>query len=407
MQSILILGRQPQLGLAELESLYVASSIKLINNQAVGLSVDHQSINFKNIGGSIKLAKFLHELPGSDWDNTVRKIAKLLPKYINDLPEGKIKFGLSAYGFSINSGVVNRSSLFLKKTIKTTGRSVRIIPNNETSLGSAQVIHNQLTSPLGIELLVINSKSRVIIAQTVQEQDIKSYATRDHGRPKRDSKVGMLPPKLAQIIINLAVGDANSSEKPCPLVLDPFCGTGVILQEACLMGYRAYGADLEKRMIDYTNANLLWLTAQSQFNSKSWGLLQSDNGQHCAKLEVADATRHQWSHRPDFIACETYLGRPFSSQPEPKILQEVMQDVNLIHKRFLQNVARQTEPGFRLTIAVPAWHIGNEVKHLKILDNLEDLGYNRIEFVHVASHSLIYHREGQIVGRELVVLVRK
>ena len=84
-----------------------------------------------------------------------------------------------------------------------------------------------------------------------------------------------------------------------------------------------------------------------------------------------------------------------------------MQDVNLIHKRFLQNVARQTQSGFRMCIAIPAWKTPAGFKHLKVLDNLEDMGYNRIEFVHVRVEDLIYHREGQVVARELVVLVRK
>lgn len=57
-------------------------------------------------------------------------------------------------------------------------------------------------------------------------QDIESYTARDQARPMRDARVGMLPPKLAQIIINLALSNNDITE-----VLDPFCGTGVVLQE--------------------------------------------------------------------------------------------------------------------------------------------------------------------------------
>jgi hypothetical protein len=38
-------------------------------------------------------------------------------------------------------------------------------------------------------------------------QDIDAYAERDFERPMRDAFVGMLPPKLAQIMLNLAVGE--------------------------------------------------------------------------------------------------------------------------------------------------------------------------------------------------------
>ena len=48
----------------------------------------------------------------------------------------------------------------------------------------------------------------------------------------------MLPPKLAQIIVSL------SGTQPGQTVLDPFCGTGVVLQEALIMGAIVYGFDL-------------------------------------------------------------------------------------------------------------------------------------------------------------------
>ncbi len=84
-----------------------------------------------------------------------------------------------------------------------------------------------------------------------------------------------------------------------------------------------------------------------------------------------------------------------------------MQDVDTIHKKFLQNVARQTKPGFRLCIAVPAWKTKNGFQHLKTLDSLEELGYTRVSFAHARPKDLVYHREDQIVARELVVLIRK
>lgn len=392
MQSVLILGRQPQLGIAELESLYGASALHPAGNSAAVLNVEPNKVDFDRLGGSIKLAKLLTELPTTHWDKLIRTIAKSLPKHITELPEGKLKLGISTYGLRVDAGTVSRSALFLKKSIKSTGRSVRIVPNNEPALGSAQVIHNQLTSDLGMELLLIRDGDKTILAQTVAEQDIEAYGARDQGRPKRDAKVGMLPPKLAQIIINLT-GLENTD--PAPVVLDPFCGTGVVLQEAQLMGFGAYGTDLEQRMIDYSEANIEWL--QQTFKPQS----------SVIALKQGDAAQMKWDEPFSVIAGETYLGRPFSAQPDPKILQEVMQDVNYIHKKFLQNVTRQTESGFRMCIAVPAWHIGRDVKRLKVLDNLEELGYNRIEFVHAGGQDLIYHREGQIVGRELVVLVRK
>jgi tRNA G10 N-methylase Trm11 len=167
-----------------------------------------------------------------------------------------------------------------------------------------------------------------------------------------------------------------------------------VLQEALLMGYSVYGTDIDERMIDYSNQNLEWLAERKDFSGQTM------------LLETGDATSYDWQDF-DAIACETYLGRPFSAPPKPEILQDVMQDVDTIHKKFLQNVAKQTEPGFRMCIAVPAWRTNSGFKHLKTLDKLEDLGYTRVSFVHADTRELIYHRENQVVGRELVTLIRK
>jgi tRNA G10 N-methylase Trm11 len=185
--------------------------------------------------------------------------------------------------------------------------------------------------------------------------------------------------------------------------MDPFCGTGVVLQEALLMGCLAMGSDLEPRMIEYTQANIQWLHDTIGYD----GTLLN--------LDVGDATSFRWISPFDTVACETYLGRPFSALPPPDILKEVMQQVDTIHRKFLQNIAkhpnvtnaREHGHDFYLCIAVPAWKTKHGFQHLKVLDNLEELGYTRMSFVHASAEELIYHREGQVVARELVVLTRK
>lgn len=408
-QSILILGRQPALGIAEAESLFGADKITRLSKESIVIDVPATEIPFTRMGGSTRLAKLLTYLPYTDWNKIEEYLAAELPQHTALLPDGKVKLGLSAYSLEVNVRRLNATGLTLKKSVKNSGRSVRVVPNKELELNSAQVLHNQLTGPLGIELLVIRDKDRVALAQTVQVQDIDAYAARDQARPARDAKVGMLPPKLAQIIINLSHPPEEG------LVLDPFCGTGVVLQEALLMGYSAHGADLDQRMVDYTSKNLSWLRVNyPQIENLTRGFEKADATTatwHTSRFtfgENGDATDAKLVPLPfTTIACETYLGRPFSSDPKPEVLTEVMQDVDTIHRKFLENVARQTKAGFRMAIAVPAWKTKNGFKHLRTLDNLDNLGYNRLRFVHADTRDLIYHRENQVVGRELVTLIRK
>ena len=57
-------------------------------------------------------------------------------------------------------------------------------------------------------------------------------------------------PRLARAMINLA------RVKKGAKILDPFCGTGIILIEGGLMGMTLYGSDIDRRMIEASEINL-------------------------------------------------------------------------------------------------------------------------------------------------------
>lgn len=390
-KSLAILGRQPALGIAELESLY--GSTRPLGSHAAGLDVAADEINFLRLGGSTKVCKLLTILDTTNWGEIEKFLLKSTPEHAALLPEGKLTIGLSLYGFKETKQRIQATGLSVKKVIKKSGRPIRLVPNQEPALNTAQVQHNKLAGELGWELVFVADNGKTYVAQTVASQDIDSYTLRDRSRPKRDSRVGMLPPKLAQIIINLATGDAEPAGKT---VLDPFCGTGVVLQESLLMGFNAYGTDLESRMIDYSGENLDWLNEQYELNDVEM------------RIEDGDATRHQWQPAPDFVACETYLGRPYTALPPADQLFKNISDCNAIISKFLRNIRPQLKPGARLCIAVPAWQIKkDQFRHLPLVDSLEEIGYNQIRFERVESQALLYYREDQVVARELLVITRR
>ena len=392
-KSLFILGRQPAIGRAELESLLGAEHVQPIGEQAMASDAAPDQIDFARIGSSIRMSKVLTQLDTTQWPAIARYLADAFPQHLDYLPaEGKLKLGLSVFGLPATTQQLFRTGLELKKICKKAGRSVRLVPNTEPALSSAAVLHNQLTSELGWELLLVKDGNKTWLAQTVAVQDITAYARRDQNRPKRDARVGMLPPKLAQTIVNLATGSLPGAEEH--VVLDPFCGTGVVLQEALLIGYGIYGTDLEPRMIDYSRANLEWLA------------VRGEEATHL--LEAGDATTYQWTHPFSVVASETYLGRPLTSWPGSDTLHEIIGTCNVIIEKFLKNIAEQTKPGQRLCLAVPAWRgPGDRFHHLPLLDHLGEIGYNRQRFEHVRDAELVYYRPEQLVGRELLVITRK
>jgi tRNA G10 N-methylase Trm11 len=401
-KSICILGRLPALGAAELESLYGEEHIKPIGG-AVLMDVPAEEINFKQLGGTIKVARLLSPLPDTSWNKLAKYLIDNVPKHLQYVPEGKFTLGISAYGLKVSVDEINRAGLAIKKAIKATGRPVRIVPNKAAELNSAQVLHNKLTYKGAWELIFIKDGDKTWLAQTLFVQDIDAYAARDQARPARDARVGMLPPKLAQTIINLAAGmpqtrmgdnwdEADGLGRF--LVLDPFCGTGVILQEALLMGYSVLGTDVDPRMVEYAKKNITWLVKN---NPDIEGKVD---------IELADATKYQW---PGFsvIASEAYLGRPFAKFPDDATLKQVLSDTNTVIKKFLTNLAPQLKKDQRLCLAVPTWQKPDgKFINLPLIDHLTDMGYNYLDLKHVRREDLVYYRDDQIVARKLLRLIK-
>ena len=199
----------------------------------------------------------------------------------------------------------------------------------------------------------------------------------------------MLPPKLAQTMLNLA------GLPPGARILDPFCGTGVVLQEALLIGYSVVGSDIEPRMVDYTRENLQWLVGKNQQIEGS------------VALDVADATNYRWP-RFSGVVSEVFLGQPLNALPSEDKLKKITNDANTITRKFLHNLSPQLKSGQRVVLAVPAWRRPNgQLVHLPLLAKLTDMGYNYLDLKHVGRDQLIYYREDQVVTRQILRLEKR
>lgn len=383
---ISILGRQPALGIAELERRF--GDVSWLSSTSAQINTT-EPIDIQTLGGSQKIGQIVAELPAGDWLTTSKKIVQAYTESHRS-HEGKLTVGLSAYGFAIPPKLVQKTGITLKQKLKSTGVSVRLIPNTDTALTTATSHHNKLgLSGNKIEIIAIRSSSgKIVIAQSIGAQNITSYAKRDQGRPKRDAFVGMLPPKLAQIMINLTAVPEHSR------ILDPFCGTGVVLQEAALMHHPVYGTDLSDKMIDFSTINLEWLASSHHLTID-------------ATLAQGDVMTTTWQHPIGGVTCETYLGQPFSAPPSPAKLREVRGNCNHIIGAFLTNISKQLTRGTPLCIGVPAWRAQDgSFTHLPLVRDLASYGFEQVTFTTVKPNELLYYRDTQVVARELLVLIK-
>lgn len=382
---IAILGRQPEIGIAELERVHQNVSW-FSDNTAL---FDAESPDIQKLGGSQKLGKVILQLNGNSWMSASMKLVKHYEKYLS-AQSGKVTLGISAYGFDAAPKDIQKTGLILKGKIKSSEVSLRLIPNADVSLNTASSHHNKLgLAPNKIEILVVRGKKGIVIAESIGSQNITALARRDQGRPKRDAFVGMLPPKLAQIMINLA-GYKKTDNRP--VLLDPFCGTGVVLQEAMLMRYSVYGSDLSEKMVRYSRDNLNWLQEENKLRSEWY-------------LHEGDATDTKWRQPIDLVVAETYLGQPFSAPPSRDKLEEVKGNCNHIISGFLKNLSKQIPSGTPVCIAVPAWRDSEgNITHLPLTRDVTKLGYELQQLQTVSNDQLIYFRPDQVVARQILIL---
>ena len=433
---IALLGRQPEISIAELAAVFGADCVNRISQQFA--EVQASQFDITTLGGTVKCAKVITELPASRADKASLLAAS---RFITQHYQAKwahsphkITLGLSAYDLAVAARDVQKTDLILKSSLKKSGTSLRLIPNDQPALSTATAHNNKLgSSPHKVELLLVKTTDRrLIIAESCGVQNITAYTRRDRHRPRRDAFVGMLPPKLAQIMLNLALGagpltgqrscgnsmtrsasslsdksmvlrtalpdafdlEETTGSRAAVTILDPFCGTGTVLQEALLAGYDVVGTDLSQKMVDYTTENLSWLQSTFTAPSRPVGRV--------IDIHQADATTHRWPNSTHLTAvvCETYLGQPFSAPPAPQKLAEVAGNCNHIITGFLTNIRPQLAPNTPLCIAVPAWYdASGRVAHLPLIKNLQRLGYYQLNRT-----PLIYRRPDQIVARELLVL---
>jgi tRNA (guanine10-N2)-dimethyltransferase len=353
MKFLAILGRQPELGLVELESLLGA--VKRFGGHAIF----DQPVDINRLGGALKVARILDRQVWKGFDHIQFDISSI-PR-----PDGKTNFAVSYYGPWPAGRKLEAFGLTLKKQLAGSYRLVLPKPGSD-ALTAPQLKFNHIPQP-GFELVVAVDGKKAVIALTEQIQDVDWYSQRDYDRPARDPKVGMLPPKLAQILVNLV---------PEGKVYDPFCGTGIILQEALLMGRPAAGSDLSDKMAQATKTNLRWLQQQVDHPLPDWTVAQADATS--VKVPVGSS-----------IVSEGYLG--FSKQES---------GLDELYREFLINM-QQLASGSRLAICVPIW--SNDT--LGVVDQLPDLGYTVKRFA-AYSGDLVYRRPDQSVGRKILALRR-
>ncbi len=403
MLQFFILGRESELCLAELTQVLRANNLSFEpvggSKEFVALDMADVSVElFHRCGGLIKFGAGVEER-SSGLDKAVQDLVQ------SRLPaEGRLTFGISVYAASTEVtrkrlAQVQEEMYLLGMTIKTNlkaaGRSVRFVTGDEPALSSVTVDKNNLVGEKGLEILIGLDEKRVFVGATKAVQDYEAYADRDMNRPNRDDVAGMLPPKLARIMLNLAGVPINKDT----VVLDPFCGSGTVMQEALLLGAgKVLGSDVSDKAVADTQANLDWLMKKMVITGTP----------RVEQVNANDAGRWLPADFIDLIATEPFLGDPVrrSIRKEEAIKRQA--ELSKLYDAALEALAKVTKPNGRMVMIFPVlddrriplppamgrfWRV--LTPWAEVFENPSKRG------------GLDYQRPGQRVGRELFLLGKK
>ncbi len=360
------LGNTPQLSLLELKSLFPTPLTLVTPTIAVSTQVaDNLALN--RLGGTRKVATTIATVPRN-------QVIPALTAYLQS-QEGKNVAVTDYAELSLQSSDL----LQVKKSVQ---RPLRFVSLDTLEHELIMLSHQHV-----LEVNLLPSGNLVDLAATTWIFDAEDWVTRDRAKPYRDIKRGMLPPKLARILVNLgAQGRGGLS------LTDPFCGTGTILAEALLSGCPSvYGTDTFGPAVRGAQANLDWLCSHYNLESKIY------------KLYLADAT-HLDTVVPqaDLVVTEPYMGpllRDSSPLPLEKI-QDVARGLDKLYRGCFRSWARVLPAGGKVVMTIPLFSVHNQVIPTISIDTIAALGYNHIS-------SVPYGKPGAAVIRNITILEKK
>lgn len=315
----------------------------------------------------------------------------------------KIVFGISGYDWPYHSThQINGLGINIKKNLAK-ARFVNL--KEKTFLSSAEINRNQiLKKGLEICLLSDSQKQSIYLGQTLAIQNYLSYGLRDYKKPQRDTKSGMLPPKLAQIMINLGSG----SHQQNIFIYDPFCGTGTILVEGLLSGHSVMGSDSSPEAIRQSKENI---------DNKKLDLHERQRAS--ISLFVQDAQsidKIKLPQNPNLVISELYLGPPLNFLPSDERIKNDTKKLIKLYLNFLKSVKR-IHSIKTLVLAMPYYNSDKGPILLDIIDEIDSIGYTRMDPLRGISvpaqflagfnqkrKTLLYAIPDQIVGREIIIL---
>ena len=406
MQYFFILGRNPELSLAELHAILPQKYTLLTFFREVVIieceKLDAEMI-MRRLGGTIKMGTIaIPPLKIRGGRGSYEEILTLLTT--SHSKDKKLFLGLSAYTLDPNIKLpsvrgLRELGIEVKRELQKQDYKVRLVTSKEIALSSVIVKREKLLSQ-GAEIILFHAHDKILLGKTLAVQEFEDASARDFGRPERSMGIGMLPIQLTKILINLSRAPLTAT------ILDPFCGLGTVLTEATQMGYtNLIGADLEQTMVDATRKNLEWL-------QKKFTVHRSPFTAKLLTTPVEQLSKHPPPHSVDAIITEPYMG---PTRPEAWNMEHGVKTLTALYISAFREFSKILKPGGRVVFIFPVFKSGATLTKTSavVLPEIKKSGFEPLNLLprhNIVNrelstvNSITYSRPDQKVLREIFVL---
>ncbi len=315
---LFILGRDWQLSLLELESFY-GQVFEHSSKKCIVISLDKKP-DIKNFGGVVKIG-LVGEVEYRGKSNT-------------------FYWGVSDYD---ETGEAE----FLRKKLSKSFRAEKLKAIYKPNSKSPSVVKKYKL----LDVIVCDG----FIARTVSCYNAKEVIQREENKPEKDF-MSSSSARLARIMINLSGAKRNQ------MLLDPFCGMGVVLQEALLKGLRVTGLEVNKETARKCKKNLYWL------KRSNWEVINADSRQLSEYIVECDV-----------IVSEPYMGPFLDKIPTEKQAWRVKRELEELYTEVFSEIKKVLKKGGRAVFVIPSFRTKEE-KILNISFNHELKEISRTHF---------------------------
>ncbi len=372
MQYLLQLGNTPKLSVFEAKQV-IGVSVEQLDEHLAKFEADSndQAIElFEKLGASVRLIQLTKEAQAL----AGQTIEEFLADYLINLKQAKFKLACAQLG----DEQTERLDFYqLKQLLEAQDIKVRFVEGSRFGLSAAVLLHQKIE-----EFVVYQLADQVAIGETIAIQNIDHWTNKDRQKPYADRKKGMLPPKLARVMVNLATGGGHEG-----LLYDPFCGTGTVLIEGLEMGLNVAGSDLDQEAVIGAKTNLAWFKDQQHLTGEV-NIFQAD---------VSQVKKERFTQAVDYLVTEPFLGKP---KPNLEQLPGIFRGLEKLYLGAFKQWQQILHDGSKLVVVFPRVEGDKQNYDLSgLIDKLSAQGYTLL----VNFGELRYHRKDAVVQRDILI----